>query len=80
MSIAGFVIGILAFLGFLVGLIPFLGWTNWVNIPFAILGFILSLVGVTRGPNKGLGIAGLTLCAIAIVVGALRLGAGGGII
>lgn len=80
MSIAGFVIGILAFLGFLLGLIPFLGWFNWLNIPFAIIGLVFSAVGLSRKKDRGLAIAGITLCSIAILVGTGRLNLGCGII
>ncbi len=48
MSIAGFIIGILTGIGLTVSIIPFLGWLNWLNIPVAVIGLILSIVGVSK--------------------------------
>lgn len=59
MSIAGFIIGILTGIGLTVSIIPFLGWLNWLNIPVAVIGLILSIVGVSKAQHKGLGIAGI---------------------
>jgi hypothetical protein len=73
--------GILAICGMFIGLIPFLGWLNWGNIPFAIVGLIISIIATTsaRG-NRSMGITGIALCAIAIIFGAIRLKMGCGFI
>ena len=71
---------IIAVIGLLIGLIPFLGALNWINIPFALVGLILSIVGTSNKINQGLGITGIVLCAIVIFVGVIRLFLGGGII
>ena len=81
MAIVGFIIGILSMIPLLIGLIPLLGWLNWLNIPFALAGLIFAIVGVSRQEqNQGLGIAGIVLCAIAIIVGGIRLVLGGGLL
>lgn len=81
MGIAGLIIGIISIIGFFIGLIPFLGWFNWLNIPFALLGLILSLIGAASSEgSKGPAITGIVLCGIALFVGAFRLILGGGII
>lgn len=72
MKTFGLVLGILAALGMLLAFIPFLGWLNWFNIPFAIIGLILSAIGRSRG--------GIILCISAILFGFLRLFLGGGIL
>jgi hypothetical protein len=80
MQIAGFVISILSILGMFIAFLPFLGWMNWGVIPFAILGLIFSIVGTAIArENRGLGVAGIVLCIIAIFFGAIRLVIGGGI-
>ena len=80
MGIAGMVIGILAIIGMFIAFIPFLGALNWLNIPFAVIGLVLSIIAVAMGSHRGLGIAGIVMCAIAIVFGGIRLILGGGIL
>ncbi|HRI84799.1 MAG TPA: hypothetical protein PK536_05055 [Ignavibacteria bacterium] len=72
MKVIGIVLGIVAMLGMAVAFIPLLGWLNWLNIPFAIIGLIFSIIGKTR--------TGITLCSIAILFGIFRLMLGGGIL
>lgn len=79
MQVIGLIIGILAILGMLLGFLPFLGWLNWINIAFAAFGLIISVISILKANNKGIGIAGIILCAIAIIVGIGRLQLGGGI-
>ncbi len=74
--------GILALIGMFVAFLPCLGSLNWLNIPFAGLGLIISVVAVatSKEQKKGGGMAGIVLCAIAVVLGLLRLLAGGGVL
>lgn len=78
MSIVGFILGIVAFFWMFIALIPFLGWLNWLNIPFAIIGLVISILGYSQRRQTALGLTGIVLCSIAIVVGVLRLSLGGG--
>ncbi len=82
MQLVSLVWGILAFLGMIVGFLPCLGWINWVNIPFAVIGLIISIAAVAsaRAGNNGSGIAGLVCNAIAVIIGVIRLVLGGGIL
>ncbi|TCD12797.1 hypothetical protein EZ449_01765 [Pedobacter frigidisoli] len=84
MKIAGLIIGILAILGMILAFIPCIGALNWINIPFAVLGLIFSILGLNQdqrtGLPKGTSIAGIIMCAIAIFFGLIRLILGGGII
>ena len=81
MQVAARIFSILAVIGMFFGFIPFLGWMNWGVIPIAIIGFILSIIAVaTTKKDKGMAIAGLVMCPIAIIVGAIRLFIGGGIL
>ena len=81
MQVAALIFSILAVIGMFFGFIPFLGWMNWGVIPVAIIGFILSIIAlITTKKDKGMAIAGLVMCSIAIIVGAIRLVIGGGIL
>ena len=77
MNIIGFIWGIIAFLWMGIALIPFLGWLNWMVIPFAAIGLIISILGYVPHKNS-LGLVGLVLNGIVIVIGLLRLFLGGG--
>ena len=82
MQILSLTWGILALIGMFVGLIPCVGALNWLNIPFAIVGLIISLVSHSShpGPNRTGSLTGIILCVIAIVIGFKRLVWGGGIL
>lgn len=84
MNIAGLIIGILALIGMLLGLIPCFGALNWLNLPFATLGLILSILGYSQTSKLNqpttAAVTGIILCAIAIMIGGFRLILGGGII
>jgi hypothetical protein len=82
MTTLSLVWGILAMLGMMVGFLPCLGSLNWLNIPFSIIGLIISIVALSQAPpdKKGSAVAGTVLCAIAMVIGAIRLVAGGGVL
>jgi hypothetical protein len=72
--------GILALCGMLFGFIPCFGWMNWLNIPFAFVGLIFSIVAhaTTKGPRQN-SLVAIILCVLAILLGSKRLVAGFGI-
>jgi hypothetical protein len=74
--------GILAVIGMLVGFIPCVGALNWLNIPFAGVGVIVSAIALGTGkePSKSKSIAGLVCCIVAILFGVIRLAIGGGVL
>ena len=83
MQVAGLVLGILAFLGLFIGFIPCLGALNWLNIPIAVVGLVVSFLGYSRalpGESRGKAVAGMVLCGVAVVLGMLRLMLGGGVL
>ena len=82
MQVVSLVWGILAVLGLGIGFVPCLGALNWLNIPFAIVGLIISIVATTKAPRgrQGAAIAGIVLNALAIFLGSIRLVAGGGVL
>ena len=79
LSIFSLVWGILAIIGMAVGIIPCFGTLNYLNIPFAVVGLLFSIVAIVLSPKKELAIAGCLLCAVAIFIGAIRLVIGFGI-
>ena len=82
MQILSLVWGILSILGLGIAFVPCLGSSNWINIPFAVVGLIISFVAKSQVPGgrSGAATAGLILNAIAIVLGVIRLAIGGGIL
>lgn len=74
--------GIVAMVLMFIGLVPLLGASNWLIIPFAGVGAIIAAIGIalTSREKRGRAKAGLVLNAIVIVVAAIRLSMGGGVI
>jgi len=82
MQVLSLVWGILAVCGMVVGFIPCLGALNWINIPFSVIGLVISIatLATTRDPNKGAALGGVVLCGAAALFGFIRLALGGGIL
>lgn len=83
MQAAGLILGILAFLGLFIGFVPCLGALNWVNVPIAVIGLIISFMGYYQalpGESRSKAVNGMVLCGVAIVLGMLRLMLGGGLL
>jgi hypothetical protein len=80
-SVLSLIWGILAILGMFTAGLPCLGSINWINIPFSIIGLIIGIVAAAKKrEGRGGAIAGIVLCAIAVVFGFVRLVAGGGVL
>lgn len=72
LNLLSILIGVGALAAALVAFIPLLGWANWLIIPLAVVGAALGAMSDrTSGRNLNL---------VVILVGALRLSLGGGII
>ena len=82
MQILSLVWGLLAFLGFIIAFFPCIGSLNWLNIPFAVVGLVISIVALTKSPEdkKAMAIIGVVLCGIAIIFGLFRLIMGAGLL
>ena len=74
--------GIVALCWMVLALIPVVGITNWLLIPFAAIGALIAAIGIlfTRSEKRGRAKAGLVLNGIVIVVAAIRLSMGGGLL
>jgi hypothetical protein len=71
-NIIAFILGIFSLLLALLALIPLLGWANWIIIPVAAVGAIF---GAASDKNSG-----RNFCIGVIILCALRLWIGGGIL
>ncbi len=82
MGLISVIWGIVALLWMLLAFIPLLGWGNWFMIPFAVVGALLAAVALllTRSGHRSRAKLGFILNVVAIVVGAIRLSLGGGIL
>ena len=82
MGVISILWGIVALAWMVLALIPVVGITNWLLIPFAVVGAIIAAIGLlfTSVPKRGRARAGLLLNAIVIVVAAIRLSLGGGLL
>lgn len=79
LSIFSLIWGILATIGMAVAIIPFLGALNYLNIPFAVFGFLFSILALIVSSKKEAAVAGCVLCGVAIFLGSIRLVLGFGI-
>ncbi len=52
---------------------PIFSWLNWINIIFASLGLLLSLIGTIKGNRRLFGIAGIIICMIIVILGVTDL-------
>jgi len=71
-NIASLIIGFVALICAMVAFLPLLGWLNWFIIPLAIIGAGIGVI--SRGT------AGRNLNLLVILIGAIRLSLGGGIL
>jgi hypothetical protein len=83
MKTASLVFGIIVLIFMLIGFVPCFGSLNWINIPLAGVGLIISILALVQsksGEEKGKVYAGLILCCIALFFGLIRLFMGGGVV
>jgi hypothetical protein len=83
MQMVSLIWGILALVGMLVAFVPFFGALNWLLIPFAVVGAIVSAIAAGTAPagaSKGKSIAGLICCGIAAIFGLICLVVGLGVV
>jgi hypothetical protein len=73
LNLISLLIGLVALVGAAVAFLPLLGWANWLILPLAVVG---AGIGALSPGSK----AGRNLCIVVILIGALRLMLGGGIL
>jgi len=72
LNILSLIIGVIALLLGVLAFFPLLGWAYWLIIPIALVGLGLGVVSRQK--------SGRNLNLVVIVVGAIRLMLGGGVI
>ena len=72
LNILSILVGLLVLLLTMIGFIPLLGWLNWLTIPIGIVGLAL---GALSSSNMG-----RNLNLVLIIICAIRLFMGGGIL
>ena len=72
LNILSILTGILSLIIVIPSQIPLLGWGNWIVLPIAILG-----AGIGALSRRT---AGRNFCIVVIIIAAIRLSLGGGII
>jgi hypothetical protein len=72
LNLVSLIIGAVALVLAVIAFLPLLGWANWLIIPLAIIGAVVGMASRST--------AGRNLNLFVIVIGALRLMLGGGIL
>ena len=72
LNILSWLIGLLSLIIVIPATIPLLGWANWIALPFIVVGIV---IGALSSKNSG-----RNFCLIVLVIAAVRLSLGGGII
>ncbi len=74
--------GLVAIFGMMIAMVPLLGALNWLNIPFAFFGLLISSLTLGTSNDKPCrgSAAGMALCATAIGLGMIRLFLGCGLL
>lgn len=72
LNIVSILLGIIALVLAIPSAIPLFGWGNWIVLPIAVLG---AGIGALSRSDKG-----RNFCLVVIVIAAIRLSLGGGII
>ena len=72
LNLTSILLGLVALLMAIPSAIPFLGWGNWIVLPIAILGAGLGALSSKNG--------GRNFCLVVLLIAAVRLSLGGGIL
>ena len=72
LNLLSFIFGIVSLIIVIPATIPFLGWANWLALPLIVVGIILGALSSSD--------SGRNFCFIVLLVAAVRLTLGGGII
>ena len=82
MAKAGFTIGIIAIVALCIGYIPCFGWSFMFTLPLAVVGLVLSVVGLVSNDQaqmryKNQATMGLIMNLITLILGFIRWVIGG---
>ena len=72
LNILSFIFGLLSLVIVIPATIPLLGWANWFALPLVVIGVVLGQLSSSN--------AGRNFCLVVLLIAAIRLTLGGGII
>jgi len=72
LNIISILLGLVALVIAIPSSIPLLGWGNWIALPFAVAGAGIGALSSING--------GRNFCLVVLVIAAIRLSLGGGVI
>lgn len=72
LNLLSFLFGIISLVIVIPATIPLLGWGNWLALPLIVIGVILGALSSKDG--------GRNFCLIVLLIAAVRLSLGGGIV
>ena len=72
LNIIAFLVGLVSLIIVIPAQIPLLGWANWFALPLIVIGIIIGAMSSKNG--------GRNFCIIVLLIAAVRLSLGGGII
>jgi uncharacterized membrane protein len=82
MERASIILGFTVLIGTVLGLIPFLSMLNWINIPLAVIGLIITIIASSQTVEEGKKAFRKInyIFVAAIIIGVIRLIIGAGFI
>lgn len=71
-NVLSYIIGLISLVIVIPATIPFLGWANWIALPLIVIGLVIGQISSSDG--------GRNFCLVVLLIAALRLSLGGGIV
>lgn len=72
LNILAFLVGLVSLIIVIPAQIPLLGWANWLALPLIVVGIVLGALSSQNG--------GRNFCLVVLLIAAVRLSLGGGIL
>lgn len=72
LNVLAYIVGLVSLVIVIPAQIPLLGWANWLALPLIVIGIILGALSSHNG--------GRNFCLIVLLIAAVRLTLGGGLI
>ena len=72
LNLISILFGIVSLIIVIPATIPFLGWANWLALPLIVIGAVIGQMSSSNG--------GRNFCLVVLLIAAIRLSIGGGVI
>ena len=72
LNVLAFIVGLISLVIVIPAQIPLLGWANWFALPLIVVGIVLGALSSKNG--------GRNFCLIVLLIAAVRLTLGGGVL